>query len=55
MSQTKRMPHQIACKHNFGKWKGSHVSDVHGGRCRVYIRFCRLCALMEKIIEERLT
>lgn len=31
-----------------------HVIDVHGCKCRVYLRVCRLCALMEKIVEEKL-
>src|SRR5258708_7620341 len=49
-----RTPQQIACRHNFSKWRASHVVDVNGGRNRTFIRFCRLCAVIEKIVEERL-
>lgn len=51
MAQMRRMPEQIACRHNFSKWKAHHVIDVHGGRTRIYVRVCRLCAMMEKIDE----
>ncbi len=45
----RRTPNQIACPHNFGKWRAIHVRDVGGDRRRIYIRFCRLCAEMQKL------